>query len=226
MMTFKEACTYSNYLGTLIGNIEYLTQTQSNYVKKTEVHLKNASNPDEKDETLVSEQERIFKGQIQDIVHLASTLIDEKLKLAIAIEAAKKVLTIDFKENNILLSIDTAVEYNKNIRTLATSYLERLTTAKPISGVKMTGRGYKFNVAGDQVPYTYSIEASTELDFDKVVVKDLYKKLLNKADRISTLLDDAHTKNVVDYVKPYDIHDTMEEVIEAYQLKRAETVVE
>jgi hypothetical protein len=215
MMNFKEACSYANYLNGLINGLEAIMYNTNNFTKRSELHLRNKAYSDAPDEIIVPTVERIFEGQIQDIAVLTLKVIDEKLKLSIAIEEAKKHLSIDWKESDSKLSIDTAVEYNKNIRLLATSYLDRLTKVKTTE-TKGIGRSYKINIAGDQVPYTYDVEVTTEIDFDKSIVKNMYKQLLTKADKISALLDEAQAKSVVEYTAPYDVHDTIEDVIEGY----------
>jgi hypothetical protein len=215
MMKFNEAYNYANFLNGIIGGLENLIFSTGNYTKTTENHLKSKSYSEAQDEVITAEVDRIFTGQVHNLAFLTEKLINEKLKLATAIEAAKANTVVDWKEDGKHLSIDTAIEYNKQIRQLAT-HLNKLSNAKP-SVIKKIGRSYKINVAGDQVPYNYDVEVTTELDYNKNTVKDLYKKLLNKADKISSLLDDAQGKDVVDYTAPYDVHDTLEDIIAAYE---------
>lgn len=216
MLNIKDAGRYANYLKGIISQVENLMYYNTNFLKTTETHLKSKANPDAVDETVTNEVERIFTGQIQDMAFLVRDLINHKLQLALAIEAAKKDLTIEWKEEGVNLTLDTAIEYNKNLREMAKSYLSRLTNLKSTVG-KTTARAFKINVEGNQVPYTYDVETKTELDFDKDIIKDLYKKTLDKTDKISILIDQAELKEIVDFTPKYDLHDSLEDVIAAFE---------
>jgi hypothetical protein len=47
-------------------------------------------------------------------------------------------------------------------------------------------------------------------------VRDLYKKLVSKADIISTQIDSAMLKDTIIYESLYDLHDSIAEVVEKY----------
>jgi hypothetical protein len=147
-------------------------------------------------------------------VFLINQLVNEKLKLSQSIEDAKKDLFLDWKENNINLSLDSAVEFAKKSRDLANN-LKCLVDLKA-SESKSTGVDFKFNVEGNQTQYKYPIEKKITIDFDRNIINDLYKKLLNKADIISTQIESGMLKEIVEYNPIYDIHDSIEDILNKY----------
>lgn len=222
MLTIKDSGRYANYLAGLINSIQNLMYPASNYTKTTETHFKSKGNPEAADEIIPTEVDRIFSGQIQDMAYLAKELIDEKLKLAIAIETAKRGLSFGWTEDGTELTLDTAYEYNKNIRALmSSSCVGRISVAKPTVR-KTMGAAYKINVEGNQATYRYDIETKTEIDFDKNIIKDLSKKVLDDADKISTLIDQAELKEIVDFTPTYSVRDSFEDVIATYEKKQSD----
>jgi hypothetical protein len=221
MLTIKDSGRYANYLASLINNVQNLMYYKDNYTKTTETHFRSKGNPLAEDEIIENEVDRIFTGQIQDMAYLAQELIQEKLRLALAIEKAKKELNLGWTEDGIELTLDTAYEYNKNLRTLMSdSYVGRALNVKPTIK-KSSGRAYMINGEGNQVAYNYDVEVKTELDFDKDVMKKLSKKTLDKADKISTLIDQAELKEIVDFEPTYSVRDSLEDVIALYESKLA-----
>ena len=215
-MNIKQAGRYANYLNSLIYDVESLMNYSSNYLNKTETHLKNSVNPEVNDEVIKIENNRIFTGQIQDMYHLCYKLIDEKLQLSLAIDNAKRNLVIDWKENGVNLTLDTAYEYNKKLRELASNSMLRLVNLKDSSN-KTTGKAYKFNVEGNQSYYVYDIEIDNKIDYDKSKIKDLYKKILDKTDKISILIEQAELEDSVHFNPSYDIRDSLDEIIVNYE---------
>jgi hypothetical protein len=221
MLTIKDSGRYANYLASLIERVENLMYYKDNYIKTTETHFKSKGNPADKDEIIENEVDRLFTGQIQDMAYLAQELIQEKLRLALAIEKAKKELQLGWTEDGIELTLDTAYEYNKNLRNLMSdSYVGRTLNVKPTLK-KGSGRAYMINGEGNQVAYNYDVEIKTELDFNKDVIKKLSKKTLDKADKISTLIDQAELKEIVDFEPTYSVRDSLEDVIALYESKLA-----
>jgi len=215
IINIKESYRYHNFLDTNISTLLSYLHYENNVIKITETHQKSKSNQDVLDEVIDSTTERQYDKKVEDISFLVRQLIDEKLKLSLAIEDAKKSITLDWVEDEKYLTLDSAIEYNKNIRNIA-SNLKYLTDLKS-SEYKKTGRDFKFNVNGDQVPYQYNIEIKKEIDFDRNIVKELYKKLVVKADTISTQIDEAMLKDCVIYTPIYDLHDSVVEIVEQYK---------
>ena len=85
---------------------------------------------------------------------------------------------------------------------------------------KKTGSAYKFNVEGNQVSYKYEILTTNTIDFNRNNVNELYKKLLNKADTLSTQIESAMLQSIVRFAPLYDIHDSTTEIVEQYLLSK------
>lgn len=214
LTSIKESFRTLNILDRHISSLTSYIRNTNNAVKIKEVHLKSKSNSDVTDEELDVSAERTYNCSIDDITFLIRQLIDQKLGLALAVESAKKDLILDWKENGINLTLDTGVEYAKKCRELANN-LKSLVDLKS-SETKKQGKDYKFNAEGNQTPYVYNIEVKTTIDFNRDNVNDLYKKLLNKADTLSTQIESAMLKEVVEFKSIYDIHDSIAEIVEKY----------
>lgn len=215
-MNIKEAGRYSNHLQSLIGGVQSLITNSNNYLKVSELHLRSKANPDAQDETIETPVERIFTCQVSDLAHLVDKLIKEKLLLAIAIDNAKPALAIEWTEAGLQLTLDAAIEYNKKQRALAEMYLQRLVNEKPRKTITRT-YGQKFNVEGNQINYTYDVEKNIALDYDKDVIKNLHRGILEKTDKISTLIEDAQLKDAVSFEPAYSIHDSLEDIIAVHE---------
>lgn len=217
MINLKEACRYANFLDLILSHINSLFDSRNNMYKVSELHLKSKSNPEVNDETIENEQERIFTCQLHDIMFLSEEILNEKLKLSLAISNAKKNNFINWKENGVELDLDSAVEYNKRIRTLC-NYLKGLENKKD-SIEKLHGRSYKINNEGNQVAYNYDIERKLTVDYDKKIIGNKSKKLLEKADKISTLIDEYMLSKIVDFEPTYNIHDSIQDIINQFELR-------
>lgn len=214
-MNLKESYRYHNFLDANINTLLSYLRFENNVTKVIETHQKGKSNQDAQDEVINTTTERQYDCKIEDIAFLIKQLIDEKLKLSLAIEVAKKNIILNWIENGNNLTLDSAIEYNKNIRNMVNN-LKYLVDLKS-SEYKKTGKDYKFNINGEQVPYQYNIEIKKEIDFDRNIIKDLYKKLVTKADTISTQIDEAMLKDYVNYTPIYDLHDSISEIVEQYK---------
>ncbi|NLD48253.1 MAG: hypothetical protein GX660_13850 [Clostridiaceae bacterium] len=210
-MNIKDACRYQNFLTSTITTLQYYVQNQNNVMKTEEKHLRKNVNTDVEDEVKNTTPEREYNCGIEKIVTFISQLIDEKLNVSTAIENAKRSYLLNWKENNVNLTLDTAIEYNKNIH----EFTKKLKTLVDLKGseTKTYGTDYKFNAEGNQMPYKYPVEVVKTIDYDRNTVKELYKKLLTKTDKISTEIDEVMGKNIVAYEPQFDIHDSVEELL-------------
>lgn len=77
----------------------------------------------------------------------------------------------------------------------------------------MTGKGYKFDVNGEQKPYIYSISVAKEIDFNRNDVKGLSKKYSKICDEVSSKLDAIEINTIVDFEPLFDINDKFEDVV-------------
>ena len=80
---------------------------------------------------------------------------------------------------------------------------------------------YLINNEGNQNKYYYQVEKTVKVDFDKQVVSNLDKKLLDKMDRISIAIEEFMLLNIVDFTPSLSLHATVEDVILQYEKKLA-----
>lgn len=217
-MNIKEAGHYAKHLSSLIFSLTMQLNMDANLYNTTENHLRLSANPDAVNEEIKVINENKLPCSIHDLSHLIKSLIEEKNQLALAIEAGKNSIKLDWVENGTKLTIDSAVEFNKNLREFA-NRLKGISNCKS-SETKKTGKGKKFNVEGNQVDYYYDVEVIKTIDFDKKVVVDLYKKTLEKTDIISKQIDSALLKDAIIFTPSYSIYDNMEDIIEKYIASR------
>lgn len=213
-MNLKDAARYGKFLNDMIYMAQ-TTATSKDYTRKiTEIHNKSKFNIEAQDETVEIVPQDKLNIKSNDLVYLAKDLINEKLNLSMSIAKYKSKLTIDWKEDDKKLSLDEAISYNKQLRSLI-STCDSLDRIKSIED-KTREYGYKFNVEGNQVSYQYEVLIKREVDFDKKVVHNLSKSLKNKTDKISSLIDQAMSKDVIDFTPNFDINDSFEEIVEKY----------
>ncbi len=119
-----------------------------------------------------------------------------------AIGAAKRQREID---------IAAAVETNK-FRQMVSRDINKMCRCKAAKR-KERGIGYKFNAEGNQNPYYYDIEITSEINFDKANAKSIARKMLADADKTSADIEFAMINAVVNYNPPFDINDGYEDVL-------------
>lgn len=214
LMSIKEACRYQNFLESNIRSLTFYINNVSNAVRIKELHLKSKSNSKVEDEEKDMTIERQFDCSVVDISYLIKQLIEEKLKLSLAIDDAKKNLKLNWMENGVNLTLDSAIEYAKKIRDLSNN-LKSLVNLKSQKSNKVD-RAYTFNAEGNQTSYIYDVEVETEIDFDRTVAVKLYKSLLDKADTLSSEIEKGMLTDSVNYEPLYSVHDSLNEIVEAY----------
>lgn len=214
LMSLKESFRYLNILDKHISSLLSTLSNKSNVVKIEEIHYKSKIT-EFPDETVDQTPERPYPNvTIVDLSFLTKQLLEQKFQLSMAIELAKRDLFLDWKENNQSLTLDGGIEYSKKNRELANS-LKYLLDIKA-NEVKSQGSGYTFNINKDQIIYKYEILKKTTLDFDRNIINDLYKKLLSKCDMISTQIELATLKEIVNFTPIYDIHSSIAEIVDQY----------
>jgi hypothetical protein len=221
MLNIKEACRYANFLDEIYLELQ-MEFSQENYIfTTTEKHLKSKACLNTEDEVIDASPDNkydISNIKLNGIANLLMDILDEKLKLALAIEEGKKQVKLDWVEDGKNLTLDAALEHNKKLRAAADTFLRQLTDIKS-SEIKKLGTDYTFNQEGNQVPYRYNIEVIKTINYDRNAIKKLYKKILKKTDEISIQIDQIMLKEVVDFTPKFDLHDSMGEIIENYSTK-------
>lgn len=216
MLNIKEAGRYANFLQK---NIDILKQhlASENLVYNTkEEHLKSKVLKNENDEIRLIEEKNVLNISLEDTVYLINSLINKKMELSIAINKAKSSILIDWIENGEKLPLDTAIEYAKSLRSFAAYNLEELTENRSEEYVK-AGIGYLINNEGNQSQYNYEIKVIKKINYDRNIIRNMYKKTLKKADLLSDEIDRAMLKKNVDFETEYSVHDSLEDIVEAFK---------
>lgn len=203
-MVLKEAYRYQKFLTGLIQNAEYYLYKREFVTTVEQYHERKKSNPDAENETI--QKENLTKSSVDftanDLLRFIPELLDEKEKLSVAINKAKDTTEID---------IDASLSMNKQKQEFI-RVLNDMNSKKSCEKT-ITGKGYKFNVNNEQVPYIYDVVEKTTIDFDRNTVKALIKKYSKETDHVSTMLDRIVLTTQVDFEPKYDINDTLEELL-------------
>lgn len=203
-MVLKEAYRYQKFLSQMIQSAEYYLYKKDFVTTVEQYHERKKSNPDAENE--IVQKENLTKSSVDftanDLLRFIPELLEEKEKLSIAINKAKNTTEID---------IDASLSMNKQKQEFI-RVLNDMNSKKSCEKT-ITGKGYKFNVNNEQVPYIYDIVEKTTIDFDRNTVKALIKKYSKETDHVSTMLDRIVLTTQVDFDPKYDINDTLEELL-------------
>lgn len=204
MGSSQEAYRYQKFLSQMIQSAEYYLYKKEFVTTVEQYHERKKSNPDAENETV--QKENLTKSSVDftanDLLRFIPELLEEKEKLSIAINKAKNTTEID---------IDASLSMNKQKQEFI-RVLNDMNSKKSCEKT-ITGKGYKFNVNNEQVPYIYDVVEKTTIDFDRNTVKALIKKYSKETDHVSTMLDRIVLTTQVDFDPKYDINDTLEELL-------------
>lgn len=203
-MVLKEAYRYQKFLTGLIQSAEYYLYKREFVTTVEQYHERKKSNPDAENETVQKENptKSSVDFSVNDLLRFIPELLEEKENLSIAINKAKNTTEID---------IDASLSMNKQKQEFI-RVLNDMNSKKSCEKT-ITGKGYKFNVNNEQVPYIYDVVEKTTIDFDRNTVKALIKKYSKETDHVSTILDRIVLTTQVDFDPKYDINDTLEELL-------------
>ncbi|MCT4562870.1 MAG: hypothetical protein N4A68_00870 [Maledivibacter sp.] len=216
MLNIKEAGRYANFLQKTIDRLSNYLDSETLIYDIKEEHLKSKVLKSEEDEVKLIEQKSDLDIGIEDIIYLINSLTNKKMELSMAINKAKSTILVDWVENSEKLPLDTAIEYSKNLRSFALYSLENLTQNRSEEYIR-DGIGYLINNEGNQSQYNYEVKVLKKINYDRNIVKGLYKKVLNKADLLSEAIDNVMLQKVVDFQMEYNIHDSLEDIVEAFK---------
>lgn len=203
-MNLKEGFRYQNFLDNMFKAAAMSIQVREHCLTQTREHLCSKVNPEAQDflEEVKTEEE-FFKND--DVIKAMLFLIEEKKKLSIAINNAKKSIDLD---------IDAAVAVNKYRQQLSRSVLLMM-RFKPSTRID-TEVGHKFNVAGDPVDYKYDVKVKNSEAYDRELAKKSMKEVIAEADKISTEIDAAKVNTEVAYDPVFDVNDSFEDVMNTF----------
>lgn len=199
-MNLKESFRYQNFLEEMMCSACASIQTPNHCLKVTKTHLRNKVNPDAQDIIETVEVEPFFANDY--VISFMTWLVAEREKLTTAINAAKA--SVDF-------DIDAAIETNK-FRQRVNSSIKSMIRHTPTKSIE-SGRDYKFNVEGNQMPYVYEIEVVSEEAYNKAGAKTLMRETISRADEVSAAIDAAMINTKVDYEPVFDVNETFDDVM-------------
>lgn len=203
-MNLKEAFRYQKFLDTLISNAAIMIGDREICVKSVKKHNINKANPEEQDYEEFVETTKEYTPDM--IIQLCDDIVSQRTELTEKINLAKHSADFD---------IDAAIERAKYERSVCRGLRSvlRLSAGKS----RETGYGYKFNVAGDQVRYSYDIDVVTEENFDRAAIKEKIRELSTSADVLSAAIDSAMVNTVVDFDAMFDVNGTIEDIVMSYK---------
>ena len=209
-MNLKEAFRFQNKLQQLMSEAQYILMDEENITVTKNVLLRKRVMPEAEDEITILAAPSEYADRINDVVGMLSWLLSCHEKLAKAIRRAKNALPID---------MDGEVGLNKQRQEMAKA-LRRMTklrgSEKMLTG---GGRGYRFNVEGNQVSYCCDIKHVVTINFDRKMVRNVAAALERQADKVSAELDSCLINSNVDFPLPFDVNDSFDEVFEVYRSK-------
>jgi hypothetical protein len=203
-MNLKESYRYANFLdgllntsGMYLRNRNFVTTTKQN-------HQRSKANAEAVDETI--EVQKPYDEAItpNKVINFTVKVLAEKQALVDAIAKAKAGTEIN---------IDNAITMNKKKQAFVSNL--KLMDAIKASERQTTGKDYKFDVNGEQKPYTYNVLETTSIDFDRNDVKGLIKKLNKECDEASAKLDEIEITTIVNFEPSFDLNDTFEDLVTA-----------
>ena len=201
-MNLKESYRYANYLDDLLNKVSSYLRNDKFVTTTKQEHLRSKVNSEATDEVIDVQKPYDVEFTPNDVINFAVKVLAEKGKLADAIAIAKA---------NAEINIDTAIALNKKKQYFANT-LEALSNIKPRQRTT-SGKAYRFNINNEQVPYTYDIEETTTIDFDRNDVRNLVKKYLKEADEISAKLDAIEINTQVLFECSWDVNDNFEDIV-------------
>ena len=201
-MNLKESYRYANYLDDLLNKASSYLRNDKFVTTTKQEHLRSKVNNEASDEVVDVQKPYDVEFTPNDVINFAVKVLDEKEKLANAIAVAK---------SNAEINIDTAIALNKKKQYFANT-LEALSNIKPRQRTT-SGKAYRFNINNEQVPYTYDIEETTTIDFDRNDIRNLVKKYLRETDEISAKLDAIEINTQVVFECRWDVNDSFEDVV-------------
>lgn len=206
-MNLKESFRYQTYLNSLSDTVYNKFRERERCINTIKTHLKHKANPEDIDEEEIISNDKLDGYTNDNLLKFMEALISEKNTITEKINKAKHDIFV--KDG---FDIDALIEANKMRRSFSRTISLALMLNRP-KEKKDTGTGYKFNLEGNQVPYSYEIEVKEESSFDRENAKNTMKTFNEISDGASVLIDMAMVNGVVDHTPIFDVNDSFEDAI-------------
>lgn len=202
-MNLKESYRYANFLENLLSTAQSYLMRDDFVTTTKEDHLRSKANKDAEDELgVIVDKQTDVDFTPNQVIDFIVKVISEKEKLFAAIANAKSTTEIN---------IDNAISINKKKQNII-SVFQMLANRKSRE-TQTTGRDYKFDINGEQKPYSYNIKRVTSIDYDRDSVKNLIKKYRKECDAVSTKLDEIEINTQIFHDCIFDINDSFEDLV-------------
>ena len=201
-MNLKESYRYANYLDALLNTAYRYLQNKGFITTTKQNHLRSKANNEAADEVIELQKPYDVDFTPNNVIDFVTKVITEKELLADAIAKAKAGTEIN---------IDNAIAMNKK-KPGFVSVLNGLANMKS-SEKSIQGTDYKFNQEGNQIKYFYTVEETTQIDFDRNDVRNLVKKYLKETDEVSSKLDAIEINTIVDHIAMFDVNENFEDLV-------------
>lgn len=202
-MNLKESYRYANFLENLLSTAQGYLMRDDFVTTTKEDHLRSKANKDAEDELgVIVDKQTDVDFTPNQVIDFIVKVISEKEKLFAAIANAKSTTEIN---------IDNAISINKKKQNII-SVFQMLANRKSRE-TQTTGRDYKFDINGEQKPYSYNIKRVTSIDYDRDSVKNLIKKYRKECDAVSTKLDEIEINTQIFHDCIFDINDSFEDLV-------------
>lgn len=209
-ITLKDAFRYQNYLDSILNEAKNYLYSSGNYMVITETHLRSKAVASAEDEVKDNLADRPMHVKPDTLIAFIMEVYSEKEMLSKAITAAK---------TKHCANMDMMMAMNKTRQSIVES-MKRMVRTKGRESVSR-GSAYTLNAEGNQTQYFYDIKQTSVIDFNRANLKKLISELSAESDEVSTTIDCWLTSVPVDYSPVYDLNDTLEELVENFELKEA-----
>ena len=190
-MNLKEAFRYQKFLDSMMYSAAGSIRQREHALTMKKLHRINEVNPDVPDKSEEILPDHPF-FQNDDVIRFMVWLSEEKQKLSVAIGRAKADAGFD---------IDAAIRAMLNFT--GSTRVEN-------------GKGFKFNNDGDQTAYYYDVEVTTTEAFDRDAAKEVARRMIQDADRVSAGIDSALINLQVGYEPVFDVNESFEDVMTGF----------
>ncbi|WP_304576908.1 hypothetical protein [Romboutsia ilealis] len=201
-MNLKESYRYANYLDALLNTAYRYLQNKGFVTTTKQNHLRSKANSEATDEVIELQKPYDVDFTPNTVIDFVVKVITEKELLADAIVKAKAGTEIN---------IDNAIAMNKKKQGFV-SVLNGLANMKSSEKI-IQGTDYKFNQEGNQTKYFYTVEETTQIDFDRNDVRNLVKKYLKETDEVSSKLDAIEINTIVNHIPLFDVNENFEDLV-------------
>lgn len=207
-MNLKDAFRFQNRIKSLMDEAVNILSRDDN-IKKTEtILLRKKVYADAEDEHTVLPYHSEYGEKINTVVDFLMFLIAEREKLGNAISKAKAALPFD---------MDSEISMNTNRQRVADVFRYMANVHNDEELLTNSGTGYRFNADGNQVSYRCNVKRIYTINFDRKKIRKYMTELSEQADKVSSDIDRQMVMAEVEYVTPFNVNDSFQEVFEAFE---------